>query len=115
LGRHRCHLQVIRPRLHVDVCVYNVQENWEARRMWNAACNPFLECKKHETSWHSSSSCEVYGEHAMSDSMVRRWVRHFNERHENVHDPRSSRPSVVNKDLERAVEDKIQENRRFTI
>jgi hypothetical protein len=23
--------------------------------------------------------CEVYGEHAMSDSMVRRWVRHFNE------------------------------------
>jgi hypothetical protein len=27
LGRHRCHLQVIRPRLHVDVCVYNVQEN----------------------------------------------------------------------------------------
>jgi hypothetical protein len=30
--------------------------------------------------------CEVYGEHAMSDSMVRRWVRHFNEIRENVHD-----------------------------
>jgi hypothetical protein len=23
--------------------------------------------------------CEVYGEYAMSDSMVRRWVRNFNE------------------------------------
>jgi transposase-like protein len=23
--------------------------------------------------------CEVYGEHAVSDSMVRRWVRRFNE------------------------------------
>jgi hypothetical protein len=22
--------------------------------------------------------CEVYGEHAMSDSVVQRWVRHFN-------------------------------------
>jgi hypothetical protein len=42
--------------------------------------------------------CE--GEHAMSDSMVRRWVRHFNEGCENVHDdPRCGRPSVVNEDL----------------
>jgi transposase len=59
--------------------------------------------------------CEVYGEHAMSDAVVRSWVRHFNGR-ENVHDdPRSGRPSVVNEDLVRAVEDKIQENRGFTI
>jgi hypothetical protein len=51
--------------------------------------------------------CEVYGEHAMSESMVR-CVRHFNEGLENVHDdPRSSRPSVVNKDLVCAVEEKI--------
>jgi hypothetical protein len=28
---------------------------------------------------------EVYGEHGMSDSMVRRWVRHFNEGCKNVH------------------------------
>jgi hypothetical protein len=35
---------------------------------------------------------------------------------ENVHDdPRSGQPSVVNEQLERAVEEKIQENRRFTI
>jgi transposase len=60
--------------------------------------------------------CEVYGEHAMSDLVVRRWVRHFNEGCKNVHDdPRNDRPSVVNEDLVRAVEVKIQENRRFTI
>ena len=60
--------------------------------------------------------CDVYGEHAMSSSMVRRWVRLFNEGRENVHDdPRSGRLSVVNKDLVRAVEEKIRENRRFTI
>jgi hypothetical protein len=56
--------------------------------------------------------CGVYGEHAMSDSMARIWMRHFNEGHENVHDdPRSSQPSVVNEDLVSAVEKKIQENR----
>jgi hypothetical protein len=29
---------------------------------------------------------EVYGEHAMSDSMVQRWVRNFNEGRKNMHD-----------------------------
>jgi len=56
--------------------------------------------------------CDVYGEHAMSSSMVRRWVRLFNEGRENVHDdPRNGLPSVVNEDLVRAVEGKIRENR----
>jgi hypothetical protein len=60
--------------------------------------------------------CKVYEEHDMSDSKVRRWVRHFNEGREKVHnDPRSGRPSVVKEDLVCAVEEKIQENRRFTI
>jgi transposase len=60
--------------------------------------------------------CEVYGEYAMSDSMIRRWARHFNEGRENVHDdPRSGRPSVVNEGLVNAVKEKIQEKRRFTI
>jgi transposase len=50
----------------------------------------------------------------MSDSIARRWVRHFNEGRENMYDdPRSGRPSVVNEDLVREVEEKIQENRRF--
>jgi DNA primase large subunit len=56
--------------------------------------------------------CEVYAEHAMSDSMVRRWVRHINEGCKNVHDDlRSGRLSVDNEDLVRAVEEMIQENK----
>jgi hypothetical protein len=48
---------------------------------------------------------EVYGEHAISDSVVQRWVRHFNG-HKNVHDdPQSGRLSVFNEDLACAVED----------
>jgi hypothetical protein len=54
--------------------------------------------------------------HTMSDAVVGRWMRHFNEGHENVHDdPQNGRPSVVNEDLVCAAEEKIQENRRFTI
>jgi hypothetical protein len=49
LGRYGRHLQTIEPRLRIVLCVYNVQENREARRMGNAVCNSFLECKKHET------------------------------------------------------------------
>jgi hypothetical protein len=52
----------------------------------------------------------------VSDSMVRRWVRDFNEGRGNVNDDqRSGRPSVVNEDLVHAREEKFQENRRFTI
>ena len=48
--------------------------------------------------------CDVYEEHAMSSSMIRRWVRLVKEERENMHDdPRSGRPSVVNEDLVRAV------------
>jgi hypothetical protein len=54
--RHGLNLQIIEPRLRIVLCVYNVQENREVRCMWNAVCNPFLECKKHETGWHSSST-----------------------------------------------------------
>ena len=39
---------------------------------------------------------EVYGENDVSDGMVRKWVRNFNEGHVNVRDePRSGRPSLV--------------------
>jgi hypothetical protein len=39
--------------------------------------------------------CEVYGKNAMSDGMVRKWVRKFTEGRDNVHDePRSGRPAV---------------------
>ena len=40
--------------------------------------------------------CEVYGENAMSDGMVRKWVRKYNEGRDNVQDEtRSDRLSVV--------------------
>jgi transposase len=52
----------------------------------------------------------------MSDGMVRKWVRKFNEGRNNVHDePRSGRPFLVSDDLVRAVEGEVCEDRRFTI
>jgi len=60
--------------------------------------------------------CQVYGDNAMSDGMVRKWVRIFNERRENVHDEaRSGRPSLVNGDLVRKVNERVLDDRRFTI
>jgi len=60
--------------------------------------------------------CQVYGDNAMSDGMVRKCVRMFNEGRENVHDEaRSGRPSLVNDDLVRKVNERVRDNRRFTI
>jgi len=60
--------------------------------------------------------CQVYGDNAMSDGMVRKWVRIFNEGRENVHDEaRSGRPSLVNDDLVRKVNERVRADRRFTI
>ncbi|GBN86612.1 hypothetical protein AVEN_119606-1 [Araneus ventricosus] len=48
--------------------------------------------------------------------MVRKWVRQFNNGRANVHgEARSGRPSVVNDGLIVKVNEKIRENRRFTI
>jgi len=59
---------------------------------------------------------QVYGDNAMSDGMVRKWVRMFNEGRENLHDEaRSGRPSVVNDDLVRKVNERVRDDRRFTI
>jgi hypothetical protein len=58
--------------------------------------------------------CEVYGENAMSDGMVRRWCRMFSEGRLTVHDDdRSGHPSLVTADLLAQVNEKIHENRRF--
>ena len=60
--------------------------------------------------------CQVYGDNAMSDGMVRKWVRMFNEGRENVHDEaRSGRQSLVNDDLVRKVNERVLDDRRFTI
>jgi len=58
----------------------------------------------------------VCGDNAMSDGMVRKWVRIFNEGRENVHDEaRSVRPPLVNDDLVRKVNERVRDDRRFTI
>ncbi|GFW76483.1 uncharacterized protein TNCV_1582621 [Trichonephila clavipes] len=52
----------------------------------------------------------------MSDSMVRRWVRQFNEGRSEVHDEeRSRRPSLITEELVHAIDEKIKENCKFTI
>jgi len=67
---------------------------------------------KNMTPAETHQLCDVYGEHAMSSSVVQRWVRLFNDGREDVHDdPRSDRASMVNEDLVRAVEEKFRENR----
>jgi len=59
--------------------------------------------------------CQVYGDNAMSDGMVRKWVRMFNEGRENVHDEtRSGRPSLVNDDLVHKVNERVRDDKRFT-
>ena len=60
--------------------------------------------------------CQVYGDNAMSDGMLRKWVRMFNEGRENLHDEaRSGRPSLVNDDLMRKVNERVRDDRHFTI
>lgn len=59
---------------------------------------------------------EVYGQNVISDGMVRKWVRQFNDGRNNVHDDaRSGRPSLVSDELVEKVNEKIRGNRRFTI
>ncbi|GBL94549.1 hypothetical protein AVEN_235634-1 [Araneus ventricosus] len=59
---------------------------------------------------------EIYGENVITDGMVRKWVRQFNDGRTSVYDEaRSGRPSVVNDGLIAKVNEKIRENRRFTI
>jgi len=60
--------------------------------------------------------CQVYGDNVMSDGMVRKWVRVFNEGWQNVHDEAWSwHPSLVNDHLMRKVNERVRDGRRFTI
>ena len=52
----------------------------------------------------------------MSDGMIRKCVWMFNEGRENVHDKaRSVRPSLVNDDLVSKVNERVRDDRRFTV
>ncbi|GBM24044.1 hypothetical protein AVEN_34001-1 [Araneus ventricosus] len=73
----------------------------------------FLNAKKVKPAEIHRQLVEIYGENVMTDGMVRKWVRQFNDGHTNVHDEaRSGRPSVVNDGLVAKVNEKIRENRR---
>jgi len=55
--------------------------------------------------------CQMYGGNAMSDGMVRKWVRIFEEGRENVHDEaRGWRPSLVNDDLVCKVNERVRDD-----
>ncbi|GBL75399.1 hypothetical protein AVEN_194591-1 [Araneus ventricosus] len=74
----------------------------------------FLNAKKVKPAEIHRQLVESYGENVMTDGMVRKWVRQFNDGRTNVHDEaRSGRSSVVNDVVK--VNEKIRENRRFTI
>jgi len=60
--------------------------------------------------------CQVYGDNVMSDGMVRKLVRMFNEGQENMHDEaQSGRPSLVDDDLLHKVNERVCDDRCFTI
>ena len=60
--------------------------------------------------------CQVYGDNVMNDGMVRKWVRMFNEGRENVHhEAWNGRPTLENDDLVHKVNERVRDDRRFTI
>ncbi|GBN26005.1 hypothetical protein AVEN_1498-1 [Araneus ventricosus] len=76
----------------------------------------FLNAKKVNPAAIHRQLVEIYGENVMTDGMIRKWVRQFNDGRTIVHDEaRSGRPSVVNNGLVTKVNEKIHEDRRFTI
>ena len=60
--------------------------------------------------------CEVYGNNEMNESSIWKWCIHFKNGRTNVHDEeKSGCSSVVTDELDAEVDEKIRENRRFTI
>ncbi len=85
-------------------------------RLWNTVSDSVFDSKKHFSSGNSSTGSEVYGPSAMSGSKVLKWVRAFKDGREKVHDKRQlGQPSVITEDLVNYVNEKILEDRRFTI
>jgi len=77
---------------------------------------PFLNTRNVLPSEIRHQICHVYGDNVMSDGIVRKWVRMFSEGRENVHDEaRSWRPSLMTGDLVRKFNERVHDDRRFTI
>jgi hypothetical protein len=75
----------------------------------------FLTAKTFKAAEILRQLCEVYGEIVMSAGGVRQWCRMFKNGRTNVHDERAVRPTVVTQELVQMIDEKVRENRRFTI
>jgi len=74
----------------------------------------FLNARNVPPSEIHHQSCQVYGDNAMSDDMVRKWVRMFNEGRVNMHyGVRSGCLSLVNDGLVRKVNERRQTFHNF--
>jgi hypothetical protein len=107
-GRRGRNLQTIKPSLHIILSVKMFKKIEKPATCEMRSVTRFLNARNMKLADIHRQLCKVYRKHAMSE--------HSNEGRENVHDdPQSHRLSVVNEDLVRAVEEKTQENKRFTI
>ncbi|GBN14154.1 hypothetical protein AVEN_53768-1 [Araneus ventricosus] len=75
----------------------------------------FLNAKDVKTTEIHLQINEVHEENIMSEGIVRKWVRAFQDGHTNAHhEERSGLLSDITEDLVRKVDGKVRENRRFT-
>jgi len=85
-------------------------------RLWNRSVIRFMNARNVLPSEIHHQICQVYGDYAMSDGKIRKWVRMFNEEREKVQDEAWKRsPSLVNDDLVRKVNERVRDDRHFRI
>uniref|UniRef100_A0A670Z1V8 Mos1 transposase HTH domain-containing protein n=1 Tax=Pseudonaja textilis TaxID=8673 RepID=A0A670Z1V8_PSETE len=76
----------------------------------------FLLAETHKPIEIFQQLCEVYGDNIITEGGVRQWYIKFKNGRTKVHDEqRSGYPSIVTDELVAKVDDKIRENRRFTV
>ena len=110
VAQHRHNLQAF--SVNTPSCVYNGKKTENPTACDMRSVIRFLNVKKVKLAEIHHQLCDLYGEHAMSSSVARRWVQLFNEGRKYLHyDLWSGRLSVVSEDLVRAVEEMIREKR----
>ena len=76
----------------------------------------FLFVENHKPIENHRQLCKVYENEVMSEGRVKQWCIMFKNDRTNVHDEeRSGRPTIVTDELVAKINEKIHENRRFTI
>ena len=109
VARHRHNLQTFSVTHCLVFIMLKKIENPTACEMWSVIL--FLNVKNMKPAEIRRQICDLYVEHAMSSSVVWRWVSLFNEGQKVVHDDLwSSLLSLVNEDLVHAVEEKTDDS-----